>query len=218
MTKYLLFFAFGMAAMAQNPYRGDMWTAPDQSQTNAARSAGPCQDPWITIMIWRRQNRGPIGYQQEGECAVANYNGGSWNGFSQLSDAYADYWNSLNAAQTRLVLLQLSSSDVRVATVSTNPNLLQSLFWFTAGGQRIIAVGGNNIIAVGGNNIIAVGGNNIIAAGGGNVINGNGSTMSLAVAASKVADMNISTGYAVSASNPGIPLGKGKSSMLFRRR
>lgn len=81
-------------------------------------------------------------------------------------------------------------------------NLLQPLYWFLARAQRLVAMGGDNVIA----------------AGGGNVINGNGSTMSLAATASKVAEISIRSGYAVSSANPGITLGKGNSSMLSRRR
>lgn len=147
----LTFFFLATAMWAQNN--------PTAAETDSARRNYKCRDPWVSLAVVGETGLTPVGSGDEGQCAAALYNGGSWASYAQLRSAVQETFRSLRSQGVSFALLKLPNNDIRVALTASNPSAF----------GRVVAVGGANVIATGGANVIATGGANVIATGGANL-------------------------------------------------
>ncbi|MBX3592924.1 hypothetical protein [Sphingomonas sp.] len=129
---------------------------PTAAETQAARSRGPCGDPWVTIALETVYGRVP----DRLHCSISLYNGGRWSSYAELLGA-----------------VRAGRYSFRPVRIDGNGPLAGRFALGIFQGGSLVAAGGGNMVAAGGGNMVAAGGGNMVAAGGGNVILQNGNAL-----------------------------------------
>ena len=140
-------------------YGGGHWSSyPDLVNKVRAhfgiRTAGVCNDPWVTSAVRQVTGRVPNGSGNSGDCNIYRYGGGHWSSYSDLVNkvrvAFGD--TILPGATGQIDLNRARGMNIRPGV----------------NGAGVITAGGANVITAGGANVITAGGANMTAHGSGN--------------------------------------------------
>lgn len=113
-----------------------------------AAQAGSCRDPWVTQAITEVTGRQPNGNYESGECNIYNFNGGSWNNYTELKRYVRGYF-ARNTYPTAPVSTVASPSLAPRVAPSSNVALQSSLR-----NGKLIGDGGGTLIGDGGGTLI----------------------------------------------------------------
>lgn len=174
MTILLVLGFIGIAAqngLAQLPN-------PSQQDTNEWRNKKICNDPWVSkaVAIVNASVRDAhTSNGTDGECEVAQYNGGQWGSFDQLYKAVDKRRGELNLMRISYRSFRSPTAGNFLFTLENNKIAVAALVGND--GASLVAAGGGNLVAAGGGNLI---GNDsagfktimqrLVAAGGGNIL------------------------------------------------